>query len=221
MAQESPARKRSNPQPKKKLRERRGLVLGIILVVILVSAVGIYAVYPKSQSTNHKITIINPVAVINTSLGTIRVELFVQQMRITTANFMHLVTDGFYNGLVFHRVIDNFMIQGGGFYANGTQKVDPYGPMPFESNSSVLHVDGAISMASTGAKVGGSSQFFICDGPQPGLDGNYAAFGKVTSGMDVVREIASVQTTTKFGNDNWPVNDVIINSITLDYGYPR
>ncbi len=225
MAQESPSRKRSNPQPKKKLLERKGLVLGIIVVIILASAIGIYAVYPKGQSTNHKITVVNPVAVINTSYGTIRVELYMQQMPLTTGNFIHLVSDGFYNGLVFHRVIHNFMIQGGGFFANGTQRVDPYGSIRFESNATVLHVDGAISMASTAVKVGGSSQFFICDGAQPSLDGNYAAFGKVVSGMDVLRSISALDpdhTTTKYGSyQNWPVNDVIINSITIDYGYPE
>jgi len=157
----------------------------------------------------------NRIAVIDTTMGTIKVQLYEDKMPITTANFVKLANDGFYNGLVFHRVIDNFMIQTGGFLPDGTPKSSPYGNIKFET-SDLKHVDGAISMASTGAKVGGSAQFFICDGAQSNLDGNYAAFGKVIEGMDVVREISSVQTTTKFTSySDWPVNDVIINSITI------
>ena len=157
----------------------------------------------------------NRIAIIDTTMGTIKVLLYEDKMLITTANFVKLANNGFYNGLVFHRVIDNFMIQTGAFLPDGTQKSSPYGNIQFET-SNLKHVDGAISMASTGAKVGGSAQFFICDGAQSGLDGKYAVFGKVTEGMEIVREISSVQTTTKFGSYNdWPVNDVIINSITI------
>jgi len=158
-------------------------------------------------------------AIINTTMGTIRVLLYYDKMPITTANFIKLANDGFYNGLVFHRVIHNFMIQGGGFYPNGTQKQDPYGPIKLETSPDVLHDDGAISMARTTNPNSATSQFFICDGAQHSLDGQYAAFGKVTGGMDVVRAIAALDpnnTTTKYGNyQNWPVDDVIINSITI------
>ena len=143
-------------------------------------------------------------------------------MPITTANFIKLANAGFYSGLVFHRVINNFMIQGGGFYPNGTQKQDPYGPIKLETNPTVLHVDGAISMARLSSPVdSATSQFFICNGSQPNLNGQYAAFGKVidNSSMEVVRSIAALDpdhTTTKYGSyQNWPVDDVIINSITI------
>jgi cyclophilin family peptidyl-prolyl cis-trans isomerase len=115
-------------------------------------------------------------------------------------------------------VIDNFMIQGGGFYPNGTQKQDPYGAIKREISPDILHVDGAISMARLTTPVdSATSQFFICDSAQTSLDGGYAAFGKVVDGMDVVRAIAAVTTTTKYTSyEDWPVEDVIINSITIE-----
>ena len=158
----------------------------------------------------------NRLAMIDTSMGLITVELYEDKMPTTTANFIKLANDGFYSGLVFHRVIDNFMIQGGGFYPNGTQKQDPYGPITLETSPDVLHVDGAISMAGTTDPNSATSQFFICDGAQSSLDGQYAAFGKVIVGIDIVRDIAGVQTETKYTYmENWPANDVIINSITI------
>lgn len=156
------------------------------------------------------------IAVIETSMGTIKVELYEDKMPITTANFIKLANDGFYNGLVFHRVIKGFVIQGGGYYPNGTLKESPYGAIKLETNPEVTHVDGAISMARTFDPNSATSQFFICDGPQHSLDGQYAAFGKVIEGIDVVRAIASVDTTTKYGMQNWPVEDVIINNVIVE-----
>ena len=116
--------------------------------------------------------------------------------------------------MIFHRIGDNFMIQTGAYLPDGTQKSSPYGNIPFET-SDARHVDGAISMASTGAKVGGSAQFFICDGAQPGLDGYYAAFGVTIEGIDVVRAIAA-QPHSDFGDGTGkPITDIIINSITI------
>jgi len=162
----------------------------------------------------------HPVAAIKTNMGTMKVELYEDKMKITTENFIKLAESGFYDGLVFHRVIKNFVIQGGGFYPNGTHKESPFGPIPLETNPDVTHVDGAISMARTTDPNSATSQFFICDGDQHGLDGSYAAFGKVIDGMDVLRAIASVETTTKntpYGPmQDWPVNDVIIESITIE-----
>ncbi|MEA2053915.1 MAG: peptidylprolyl isomerase [Candidatus Thermoplasmatota archaeon] len=162
----------------------------------------------------------NHIAVIKTSMGTMKVELYEDKMPATTKNFIKLANNGFYNGLVFHRVIDNFMIQGGGFYPNGTNKESPYGPIDFETNPDLQHVDGAISMARTTDPNSATSQFFICDGAQHFLDGQYAAFGRVIEGMDVLEAIASVDTTTKntpYGPmQDWPVDEVIINSITIE-----
>jgi len=164
----------------------------------------------------------NSVAVIDTTMGTIIIELYEDKMPITTANFIKLANDGFYNGLVFHRVIDDFVIQGGGYYPNGTQKISSYGPIDLEINPNVHHLDGTIGMARTSDPNSATSQFFIDDGAQPHLEPNgsdpkgYAAFGRVVVGIDVVRAIAEVDTMTKyFFMKDWPVNDVIINSITI------
>ncbi len=164
----------------------------------------------------------NPISLIDTSMGMIVVELYEDKVPNTVENFIKLANDGFYNGLVFHRVIDDFMIQGGGFETDGTQKQSPYGSIDLEINPEVHHVDGAIAMARTNDPNSATSQFFINDEAQPslepgGVDPNgYAAFGVVIEGMDIVREIASVGTTVKNGMSDWPVDDVIIKSITIE-----
>ncbi|HVQ00850.1 MAG TPA: peptidylprolyl isomerase [Candidatus Thermoplasmatota archaeon] len=219
---DKPRKRVGNPEQKQPKSSRKWIYISVVLIIVIVAVAAFILLQNMSfPSKNNSASTVNPIIVIDTTMGTIKVELYKDKMPITTANFLRLVNISFYNGLVFHRVIHDFVIQSGGFYPNGTQKTSPYGNIPFET-SDVTHVDGAISMASTGAKVGGAAQFFICVGAQPTLDGNYAAFGKVndTASMDVVRAIAALdpsQTTTKYGNNqNWPVNDVIINSITIE-----
>ena len=165
----------------------------------------------------------NSIAVMDTTMGTIILELYEDKMPITATNFIRLANDGFFNGLVFHRVIDDFVIQGGGYYPNGTQKISPYDPIDLEMNPDVHHLDGSIGMARTSDPNSATSQFFIDDGAQPRLDYNssnpnpngYAAFGRVVKGIDVVRAIAAVETKTRYFMRDWPVNDIIINSITI------
>lgn len=160
----------------------------------------------------------NPYAVIETTKGTIVVELYTEKMPETTDNFIKLANDGFYDGLVFHRVIDGFMIQGGGFWYNGTQKQSPYGPIDLETHPDVTHIDGAISMARRQQPDTASAQFFICDGPQHFLDGQYAAFGKVIDGMDVVRAIASAEHDGSLEPNpggGKPVEDIVIENIAI------
>ena len=162
-----------------------------------------------------------PIALIDTSMGTIKVELYIDKVPNTVQNFIDYANDGFYDGLVFHRVIDGFMIQGGGFYPDGTQK-ETDEPIDLEIHPEALHVDGAIAMARTSYPDSATSQFFINDGAQSqlepgGVDPNgYAVFGVVIDGMDIVRSISDVATTTKHSMQNWPVDDVIINSITIE-----
>jgi len=162
-----------------------------------------------------------PIALIDTSMGTIKVELYIDMVPNTVQNFIDYANDGFYDGLVFHRVIDGFMIQGGGFYPDGTQKQTDE-PIDLEIHPEALHVDGAIAMARTSYPDSATSQFFINDGAQSqlepgGVDPNgYAVFGVVIDGMDIVRSISDVATTTKHSMQNWPVDDVIINSITIE-----
>ena len=218
-------RKRSRPLTKSNkigTIKRNRLLFSITLIVIIIIIIsGLYLVFFQNKASG------NPIAVIDTSMGTIKVELYQDKVPNTVNNFIKLANINFYNGLVFHRVINNFMIQGGGFYPNGTQKQSPFGPIDLEINEDVHHVDGAIAMARTSDPNSATSQFFIDDGPQSqlepgGVDANgYAAFGVVIEGMDVVRAIAALDpdnTTTKFGGyQNWPIDDVFINSITIEY----
>lgn len=164
----------------------------------------------------------NSIAVMNTTLGTIIIELYEDKMPITSENFIRLANDGFYNGLVFHRVIQDFVIQGGGYYPNGTEKISPYGPIDLEIDPSVHNLDGTIGMARTSDPNSATSQFFIDDGAQRFLEPNgsdpygYAAFGRVVKGIEVVRAIASVQTMTKYGiMEDWPVDDIIIENVII------
>jgi len=179
-----------------------------------------YTVSDGKKEATSKIYVIvadvNPIALIDTSKGTIVVELYEDKVPNTVDNFINLANDDFYNGLVFHRVIDDFMIQGGGFRPDGSQKESPYGPISLEIHPDVRHVDGAIAMARTSDPNSATSQFYICDGAQDFLDDEYAAFGLVIYGMDIVRTIASVDTTTKNGMQDWPFEDVVINTITIE-----
>jgi peptidyl-prolyl cis-trans isomerase B (cyclophilin B) len=179
----------------------------------------------KNQVTSKVHVIIadvDPIALIDTTKGTIVVELFKDKVPNTVENFINLAKMGFYNGLVFHRVIDNFVIQGGGCRPDGTQKDSPFPPINLEINPEVHHVDGAIAMARTNEPNSATCQFFIDDGPQTklepgGVDPNgYAVFGVTIDGIDVVRAIASVATTTRYGMEDWPIDDIIINSIKIE-----
>ena len=184
-----------------------------------------YTISDGKEEVTSKIHVIvadaNPIAIIDTTQGTVVVELYEDKVPNTCENFIKLANDGFYSGLVFHRVIDDFMIQGGGFDADGNQKESPYGAIDLEINTEVRHVDGAIAMARTNDPNSATSQFYICDGVQHGLDDSYAAFGLVIDGLDIVREIASVSTGTKttpigYTMEDWPVENIFINSITIE-----
>ena len=165
----------------------------------------------------------NRIAIIDTSYGIIKFELFERRAPITTANFINLSIDAFYDGILFHRVIDDFVIQTGD--PNSRDDENPYNDgsggseetIPLEIHSELTHVDGAVGMARSNDPDSASSQFYICDGPQHGLDGNYAVFGVVIEGIDVVRKIAQVET---WGNKrpllkDHPIEDVIMYSVFI------
>ena len=146
--------------------------------------------------------------------GEILVRLFPEVAPETVANFKELVADEFYDGLIFHRVIKGFMIQGGGFDTDMVQQQADTIKGEFTSNgfeNNLLHVRGVISMARTSVPDSASSQFFIMHQDSPHLDGEYAAFGIAVDGLDVVDAIAGVKTNY---NDQ-PMDDVIITSITF------
>ena len=126
-------------------------------------------------------------AIIETDKGTIKAELFTDKAPITTKNFMDLANSGFYNGLKFHRVEPGFVVQGGDPKGDGTGGSGK--TIPLEINPELRHIKGALGMARTNDPNSATSQFYITLEETPFLDKNYAVFGKVVSGMDVVSQI--------------------------------
>ncbi|MGB0127989.1 MAG: peptidylprolyl isomerase [Rhodocyclaceae bacterium] len=159
----------------------------------------------------------NPQVEMKTSQGTITVELDAEKAPKTVENFLQYVRDGFYNGTVFHRVIDGFMIQGGGFDKSMKQK-STRPPIQNEAKNGLKNEVGTLAMARTQDPHSASAQFFINLKTNtfldyPGQDGwGYAVFGKVSKGMDVVDKIAKVQTGTVGFQQNVPTEPVIIES---------
>lgn len=152
--------------------------------------------------------------VLETNKGNIELELNRTAAPITVENFVRYVHEGHYDGTVFHRVIENFMIQGGGFTLDGEQK-ETHDPIKLESNNGLKNKKGTVAMARTNIPDSATSQFFINVKDNDFLnygyrDDGYAVFGKVIKGMDVVETIKSVDTTDKYGMADWPEEDVII-----------
>ena len=159
----------------------------------------------------------NPVVVITTSEGTIKAELFEEQAPITVANFLGYVDEKFYDGTIFHRVIPNFMIQGGGFEPGMKQK-RTHAAIKNEAANGLSNKRGTIAMARTNDPDSATAQFFINVVDNAGLDRNsgsagYCVFGSVTEGMDVVDKIKAVATGSRGGHQNVPVKDVTITSV--------
>ena len=150
--------------------------------------------------------------------GTISLELDADTAPITVTNFVNLAKDGFYDGLTFHRIIDGFMIQGGDPLGNGTGGSDETIKGEFSDNgveNDISHVRGTISMARSSDPDSASSQFFIVHQDSTYLDGQYAAFGHVTDGMDVVDAICE-DTPVQDGNGTVAADDQpVITSITI------
>ena len=149
------------------------------------------------------------IAEFNTNKGVFKVELFNDKSPITVGNFIKLVDDGFYNNLNFHRVIPNFMIQGG--CPHGTGRGGPGYTIKDEFDPSLKHDSkGILSMANAGPNTGGS-QFFITVVPTPWLDGKHTIFGKVVDGMNIIEDISKVKTDR---NDK-PLQTVTIKKIKI------
>jgi len=157
---------------------------------------------------------------IKTNHGDIGVELFEEKAPISCENFRQYVTDGHFNGTIFHRVIPNFMIQGGGMDANLSPK-PTRDPIKNEADNGETNVRGTLAMARTGVVDSATSQFFINLRDNDFLnngtrDFGYAVFGKVSSGMDVVDAIAAVKTGNHAGHQDVPVETVEIIEVTID-----
>ena len=150
-------------------------------------------------------------AVIETSLGSIEIELFTDIAPITVNNFVNLSNDGYYDNVIFHRVIKGFMIQGGDPSGTGHGEMGKYPGYEFqdELNNPMQYEKGIVAMANRGPNTNGS-QFFIMHVDYP-LPYDYTIFGKVSNGIDVVDAIANVQT----GDMDKPVDDVVINSVDI------
>ncbi len=156
----------------------------------------------------------NPVVVLETTMGTIKIELLPGKAPETAKNFLNYVNAGFYNGTIFHRVIPNFMIQAGGILPNLMQKT-PNPPIKNESKNGLKNLRGTVAMGRRGDPHSATSHFFINVTDNPHLDApaggwGYAVFGRVISGMDVVDKIQKVKTTTKGQMQDVPVEPVII-----------
>ena len=170
----------------------------------------------QSQTSGVKKSMTN--VKMETSAGTIMIELDAEKAPLTVANIEAYIKDGFYDGLIFHRVIPNFMIQGGGFNANMTEKGDKRPPIKNEANNR-----GTLAMARTNDPHSASSQFFINlkdndflnHTSESGSGWGYAVFGKVTEGLDVMDTIAAVKTGQNGMHGDVPLEAVMINSVTI------
>jgi len=158
---------------------------------------------------------------IKTNLGSFTLEIDEEKAPISSKNFKNYVEEGFYNGTIFHRVIDGFMIQGGGFDLDMSQKeTDP--PIKNEASNGLKNEKYTVAMARTSIPDSATSQFFINTSDNsfldyPGQDGaGYCVFGKVTEGFDVIDKINAVKTGSKNGHQDVPVEQVIIEEVTAD-----
>ena len=162
----------------------------------------------------------NPVVLMETSLGNIKIELDQAKAPITVKNFLSYVDEKFYDGTIFHRVIGNFMIQGGGFTADMQQK-RVKAPIKNEAGNGLKNMTGTLAMARTNVVDSATAQFFINVVDNDFLDHQnttsqgfgYAVFGKVIQGMDVVEKIKAVKTVSKMGFSDVPAEAVVIKSV--------
>ena len=181
----------------RKAKQMKWAIIITILVTIIVVASIFGYLYMKPRTV-----------VMETNYGTIEIELFMDETPATAGNFEELMEDGFYDGLTFHRVIPDFMIQGGDPSGDGTGGPG-YEIKDEESALALKHDFGAVSMANSGPDTGGSQFFIIVNREGSGhLDGKHAVFGKVTSGMDVAVKISEVE-----ANEDKPLEPVIIERV--------
>jgi cyclophilin family peptidyl-prolyl cis-trans isomerase len=165
----------------------------------------------------------NPTVTISTSMGNIKIELDAQKAPITTKNFLDYVADGYYDGLIFHRVIPGFMIQGGGMDSQMKQK-GTKSPIKNEAANGLKNKNGSVAMARTNVVDSATAQFFInvkdndfLDHRSTSADGfGYAVFGQVIEGMEVVQKIEKVKTRNSGMHQDVPVDPVVIKSVKQD-----
>lgn len=160
---------------------------------------------------------------LHTNYGDITIELDFDKAPNTAANFKKYAQEGFYNGTIFHRVIDGFMVQGGGMTEDMGEKKEKYAPIQNEADNGLKNVEGSLAMARTGDPHSATAQFFINVKDNSFLNHSaknnqgwgYAVFGKVTAGMDVVNKIKGVKTGSKGHHQDVPQEAVIIQNVTI------
>lgn len=185
------------------------VVLAAILSLVLFSTL-------KGPSSMNDETTSNPQVLLETSMGNITIELDAQKAPITVSNFLAYVDDGYFVDTIFHRVIPNFMIQGGGITADMQDKPSKHKPIQNEANNGLKNDRGTLAMARTGDPHSATSQFFINHNDNAFLNFSsetpqgwgYAVFGKVIDGMDVVDAMAKVQTGNTGGHQDVPVETI-------------
>ena len=201
-----------------------GIVVALIMVVVVVAAVFAIKGGSAAEETVEQVETVSDVEPIATDFveiniadyGTITAELYGNIAPITVENFMKLVDEGFYDGLTFHRIISGFMIQGGDPLGNGMGGSDQQIKGEFKVNgvpNNIAHVRGVLSMARSMENDSASSQFFIMHADAPHLDGQYAAFGRVLSGIEVVDAICEKTPVVDNNGRVLPESQPVITSI--------
>ena len=216
----------TKPSPKEKIKRNKPAMALVILIVLMLIFSGSYVIFTSIFKDKG-----NPIAIIDTSMGTITLELYEDKAPITVDNFITHAKNGYYDGLTFHRVKPEFMIQGGDPKGDGTggraaEYHEGYGNkdnpdtwvIPDEFHPDLSNIRGSISMANRGKNTG-SSQFFInvenntyLYYDKDPLENQHAVFGMVTDGMTVADNISNVETDENLK----PLNDVVINSIKIE-----
>ncbi len=190
---------------KKSTLRNSSIIIGVLILAVIAFVV-------LSSASQPKVLMV-------TNYGNITIQLNPGKAPITVKNFENYVNNGFYDGTIFHRVVKGFVIQGGGFDVNGTQK-QTSSPINLESDNGLSNAKYTIAMARTNDPNSATSQFFINTADNTFLDYSttnpgYAVFGKVISGFSTVDKIENVTTTTKNGMQDWPIKSVVIEKVSL------
>ena len=201
------------------LMKKTLLPLAVVLAAIL--SLVLFSTLKGTKSMNDE-TVDNPRVLIETTMGKITIELDAKNAPNTSANFLAYVDDGYFVDTIFHRVIPNFMIQGGGITADMQDKPGWQAPIKNEANNELKNDRGTLAMARTGDPHSATSQFFINHNDNAFLNFSsespqgwgYAVFGKVTDGMDVVDAMAKVETGNKGGHQDVPVDIITITGVS-------
>ena len=195
------------------------LPLAVVLAAIL--SLVLYSTLKGTKSMNDQ-TAVNPRVLIETTMGNITIELDAKNAPNSSANFLAYVEDGYFVDTIFHRVIPNFMIQGGGITADMQDKPGSHAPIENEANNGLKNDRGTLAMARTGDPHSATSQFFINHNDNGFLNFSsessqgwgYAVFGKVTDGMDVIDAMAKVETGNMGGHQDVPVDIITITGVS-------